>query len=47
MKLLLILSLLCINNVTPSPKKDKKTVAMKKPVKKAAFNLAPSIIIVY
>ena len=47
MKLLLILSLLCINNVSPSPKKEKKTCTAKKEAKKAAFNLAPSIIIVY
>jgi hypothetical protein len=47
MKLLLILSLLCINNATPSPAKGKKTCTAKKEVKKTSFNLAPSILIVY
>ena len=47
MKLLLILSLLCINNGTASSAKEKKTCPVKKEAQAASFNLAPSVIIVY
>jgi len=47
MKLLLILSLLCINNASSTPGKVKQPCNFKKETKPVSFQLAPSIIIVY